>query len=247
MAILSKEEARIEKIIPELNALHRECKKTGLEMLNYAVQAGALLVQLKESVKHGEFEKTVERRCNFGLSTAKTYIKLSESWKEIKEDVGPDSTISGCLKLIPPRNEQNRQSLTISPKPGGVGGKSERGDEAKAGNLPQTDGVPVNSQLESDAACIRGGQHEYDEEACIKCHDPIPAAKEPPPQVVEEPIINNPFKVADGLFGQLIRCINACKGLDNKDPTQIKLHGDVTDSLHCAYEDFGLWKKAVRK
>jgi hypothetical protein len=123
---LIKSDLAIERLLPEINANHRECQKSGSEALNHAIQAGALLWKLKECVKHGEWKSLIESRCDFSLSSSKTYMLLSKSLPPILKangkNAGSDMTIRGGMKLIAeskPSKSQKASALTVSAKSGG--------------------------------------------------------------------------------------------------------------------------------
>lgn len=176
MGTLSKDVLKVERLLPEINANHRECIKSGREAVNHAIQAGELLLELKEAVKHGEWEETI-KRCDFSLATAKTYMTISDKLPEIMKSLGKEGpselTIRGGMKLIAeakkPKPSQIASAPAISPKAGGNGSHKTKSDAANT-----VDAVSVRKSEPIDpieAAC----QHEWDDEACTKCHAPRPS------------------------------------------------------------------------
>jgi hypothetical protein len=167
---LSKEVLEVERLLPEINANHRECHKSGSEALNHAIQAGQLLLKLKECVKHGEFMPLVEKRCDFSYDSAKTYMKISESLpailKKNGKTIGSDMTIRGGMKLI---GESN-------PKPASKPKRGENGSASPISPKPE-EAVVVEAEkiVPTSGDCPKGGDHERGADGtCEKCLDPPP-------------------------------------------------------------------------
>lgn len=164
---LAKELA-VEKLLPEINANHRECIKCGSDAIQHAIQAGELLLKLKESVKHGDWLPLIESRCDCTPRAAQNYMKivgLKAAIEKQGKDIGSDATIGGCLKMIGHSKSDsqkggNTNGVRISVPSGGDKGKKRQK------TTPQyVDPV--------EAAC----DHDFDDEACRKCHAPRPTKK----------------------------------------------------------------------
>jgi hypothetical protein len=92
-------------LIPEVKANWRELVKSGKESVKYAMQIGELLIRMKEHLKHGEFQKTIEERFDFSYDTARNWMKLAKELPPILKSlngdkVAQDLSLRGSLRLI---------------------------------------------------------------------------------------------------------------------------------------------------
>lgn len=147
--------SKLSVLLPKANEYHKKAQAAGKSVLEAAVAAGKTCLEIKEQVKHGEFESYVEEQADFSVSTAQRYMKLAQGYDEIMERLGPGQatniSITEGIKLLckaPTRN----------------GGKAA--DRAAFDQSPITD------------ECPKGGEHAWEEdeetgeEVCGKCHDP---------------------------------------------------------------------------
>lgn len=164
-------ELAVEKLLPEINANHRECIKCGKDAIQHAIQAGELLAKLKKSVKHGDWLALLEARCDCSARCATNYIRIAANLPELIKSQGKefvaDATVDGCIKLLghsktEPQKDSNRQSLPISNAPTTAGGNGKQRQKTTPQYVD-----PV------EAAC----EHDFDDEACRKCHAPKPVKK----------------------------------------------------------------------
>ncbi len=172
MSVLTKEQVTIEQLLPEINANHRECIKSGNDALKHAIQAGELLVKLKECVKHGEFQPLIESRCDFSLTSAKTYIKIATDLpavlKTSGKTAGADMTIRGGMKLIAEAKPQKASALTKSPTAADSNGKH-------ANNKPPPSATPPAEAVDLGKCPNCGGKKWKDDglgNVCAKCKHP---------------------------------------------------------------------------
>jgi hypothetical protein len=191
-AVKSKEdlanELVVEKLLPEINANHRECIKSGSDAIQYAIQAGELLLRLKGSVKHGEWLPLLEKRVDCTPRAAQNYMKIvgfKATLQKQGKDVSSDATIGGCLKMIgqskqsskPPKSNTN--GVRISPNTGGS--SSSKPSPPAAVEPPQSEPIQAPAAKETavkpTGPCPHGGEHDYDDEACRRCHDPKPKGR----------------------------------------------------------------------
>lgn len=244
---------QVERLVPQINKSHALAQEAGGTMLQHMLEAGRLLSELKEMVKHGEFEASVERSCEFSLTTARRYMKLFDYWPRLTEMMGEDEaaclSLEGACKLI----ESTKPKKTIPPEvviskgaaPFDVSGKGNRGPDI----------------------CPKGGAHEWKddegEEVCGKCYEPATVEGHAEDGGVDDAAClsgaedtvrgqgdrqgradnGHAFATADAAFTALIRSVDACQ----RGFAQEKLYGDVLQSLNIAYEDFKLWRKAFRQ
>jgi hypothetical protein len=238
---------QVERLVPQINKSHALAQEAGGTMLSHMLEAGRLLSELKEMVKHGEFEASVERSCEFSLTTARRYMKLFDHWPRITELMGEEEaaclSLEGACKLIeqqkPKKVDPPKEVKTKGAAPFDVSGKGNRGPDI----------------------CPRGGEHDWIPDtdgdlACGKCCEP---GDEVEGDAAEEAgaaggggedragdrggVRSAAFAEADAAFVALIRSVDTC----NRGFAHEKLYGDVLQSLNLAYEDFKLWRKAFRQ
>lgn len=66
-----------------INTAHQAAEKTAFAALDYARQAGELLIEAKARVKHGEWLPWLEANCEVVPRQAQKYIKLAENWDSL--------------------------------------------------------------------------------------------------------------------------------------------------------------------
>jgi hypothetical protein len=110
-----------------LNSLHRRVE----EGLQAALEAGNILIHIKETLPHGEFVKWIKSNCEFTTRTARNYMRAAAMHKtemisvlqdtdssEEKNDIVPPSLYS-CdfrrIELIKP-SSIDRQVAMIEPR-----------------------------------------------------------------------------------------------------------------------------------
>lgn len=164
-AILTKEQATVEKLLPDIRATHTEFLKSGQTTVDLARQIGDMLWKLKECVKHGEWQPLIEDRCELPMRTATAYMKLSGGWELLEKKEAAASTINGCIKLIcqsKPKKGGKRLAKPKAPKAAGSNGKHQQT------SAPQT------------GPCIRtGAEHKWGDDCdlpghkcCLECGEP---------------------------------------------------------------------------
>lgn len=147
--------SKLSVLLPKANKHHKEAQAAGKSVLEAAVAAGKACLEIKDQVKHGEFEAYIEEQADFSVGTAQRYMKLAQGYDEIMERLGPGQaaniSITEGIKLLckaPPRIE---------------------GKDARHASFGES---PISDQ------CPKGGEHVWEideetgEEVCGRCHDP---------------------------------------------------------------------------
>jgi vacuolar-type H+-ATPase subunit I/STV1 len=108
-------------LAPQISALHQEILKSDKGKLEFAFQAGELLIQAKAAVKadkKGGWLEYLEQKCHIPQTTASLYRRLAENKDAIKEVIENQQrvadnlkgegelSIRGALKLIPKTPKQ---------------------------------------------------------------------------------------------------------------------------------------------
>lgn len=73
----------IEQIATQINGCHKEIREHGLSMVQVAIKAGALLLEQKQKVGHGNWLGWVEGNLIFGGRTAQVYIQCYKNRDEL--------------------------------------------------------------------------------------------------------------------------------------------------------------------
>lgn len=140
MSTLTKEEATIERLLPDIRATHKEFIKSGQTTLDLARQIGDMLWKLKECVKHGEWTGLVESRCELQMRTARTYMEVAGGWELLEKKEAAASTINGCIKLIGQAKPKKGGKRPRKPKPP----KAAESNESQESNGTVSGGTSFN-------------------------------------------------------------------------------------------------------
>lgn len=150
MSTLTKEQVTIERLLPDIRATHKEFLKSGQETVDLARQIGDMLWKLKECVKHGEWVKLVEDRCEFAIRTAQTYMKVSGGWNLLEKKEAAATTIDGCVKLIGqanPKKGGKTNAVRKAPKAASASLSKPKTDTPKPASEPEPeDDGPLNDE-----------------------------------------------------------------------------------------------------
>lgn len=230
---LTKEQATVEKLLPDIRATHKEFLKSGQATVDLARQIGDMLWKLKECVKKGEWTELVEDRCEFTIRTATTYMKLSGGWELLEKKEAAATTIDGCVKLIgqsKPKTHKGGKRKVV-PKPAKSADNGKRGSETES---------PQPAAAEKPAGpCPHGGEHDYDDEACKRCHDPKPGVT----PTEDLPPAAKLFAKIDEHIGKVVRLLDDV----NRVAPNETLRKEIMASLEVANEDIRKWKKGAKK
>jgi hypothetical protein len=84
-------EKRLKELAQGIREAHDRCEEAANSMLQYAIQAGELLLEVKETAGHGNWLHWVKKNCRFEERTAQRYMKLARN-REILEANPPCMT-----------------------------------------------------------------------------------------------------------------------------------------------------------
>src|SRR5438477_13195410 len=85
-----------------INAAHQKVVRASASMVEHAIEAGNLLLQVKESLGHGRWLPWVETHCVFSERTAQRYTLIARGRKKLegKYDTVADLSLGAICKLI---------------------------------------------------------------------------------------------------------------------------------------------------
>lgn len=228
-AVVLKNQPKLEALSTKVNGIHQEILTSAKNTVMRAVEAGKWLIDMKDLLPHGHFEKYVEEHANFSVRTARRYIELNEKWPKIEQELGPDayiSTIDGCLKIVKPP-KPNRPSVTDFPPTEVSHDQSENGPEDDDGGTLELD--PSIAEAARDIRARREAAERDDGEGHSDAGSGVKPAKKTAKSI--EAALEKEF----GILTELLEDYHALKP-DN-------LHFDCQQSLDSCYGDFRSWKR----
>ena len=105
----------VEVLIDKVRAAHREAKAYASKAIERAYEAGDLLLLIKPTIKHGEWEAFLsERLPEVGIRQAQTYMKLARELP-VEKRTGSFLTIKGALRALEPPEDQPESKLEDEP------------------------------------------------------------------------------------------------------------------------------------
>ena len=90
-------------LVDRINTLHYEVEQHKTQMLLEARAAGELLLEAKDTVKHGEWLDWLEANFEGSGRTARAYMRIAAHWEKIGFKMAEGSaniSISEALKLV---------------------------------------------------------------------------------------------------------------------------------------------------
>jgi hypothetical protein len=69
----------VDVIATRINAMHREATKAAITAVELAIEIGAMLMEVKATLPHGEFGPWIRKHCEFTDRTARNYMKLAKA------------------------------------------------------------------------------------------------------------------------------------------------------------------------
>jgi len=64
----------VDVIATRINAMHREATKAAITAVELAIEIGAMLMEVKATLPHGEYGPWIRNHCEFTDRTARNYI-----------------------------------------------------------------------------------------------------------------------------------------------------------------------------
>ena len=98
----------------EINTIYGEMIIHGRITLEKAITIGGKLVEIKETLKHGEFGKWIDSALNFDQKTAERYMKLFSAREKLKIDTM--SNISSGLRFLDEEKRAKKPKASTSPR-----------------------------------------------------------------------------------------------------------------------------------
>jgi len=106
-----------------INSKHLEVKRLELTAKDVAAEVGDMLIEVKQSLPHGEFKKWVEDNCEFSYTKAREYMQVAKTKVTDFRHFEQSDSIIGVLSI-------NRKQAPKQPKP-----KMDKDDQRKVRKL----------------------------------------------------------------------------------------------------------------
>jgi hypothetical protein len=104
--------ASLAELAVQINAEHGNVEAAIRDGLAHARQAGALLLQAKAKVSHGDWLLWLEQNCKATPRTAQRYMELSQHWEEVIAMGGETLGLHGTLKLLHQKDDPDGSNAT---------------------------------------------------------------------------------------------------------------------------------------
>jgi hypothetical protein len=102
-AIVAKAEDSLQQLARHINEQHEQHVQATEQALDRARQAGALLIEVKDRLQHGQWLPWLRANCSqISERTARRYMTLARRWEEVvaKTDNVADLTYAEALRLL---------------------------------------------------------------------------------------------------------------------------------------------------
>ncbi len=150
--------------IDRLNDLHHRCERTYGEALELAVEAGRMLAQIKEELRHGAFGPWLEVHFDGSDRTAQRYMQLAAAAEEDPDRiVGP--SLSQAREQVARPRKMSTSEMGDAFRSAGV---TSQPATSPAGNATSTDLVaaaPTRDRKDQRASVLLGEARDAYEEA----------------------------------------------------------------------------------
>lgn len=195
---MSKKDHKFSDHIQKLNDLHKKAQIASDHLLQYAREAGGLLIEVKDDLPHGQFMKWVEENCDFSGSTARRYMRIHRGLT-----LGITSSPSGntTLTSLEAIEKLLRQDDSIlEPKP--------RKSQKAAPTAKATAKPPAEPDLPEWEDEIEGEEYDFSDnpEAFEECFGKDGAAED---AVTEEPHVPEKPKRTRDLYQTACNAVQA--------------------------------------
>jgi hypothetical protein len=93
----------LDPLLGKINDAHDRVEKAFQSCIELGFEAGLLLQEVKDKLKHGKFEAWVEGNCNFSARTARVYLRLASELPKLDDanrQRAADLSLRGVLKLL---------------------------------------------------------------------------------------------------------------------------------------------------
>jgi hypothetical protein len=223
-------------------------RKCGLEIGEAIHEAHDLLAG---DGRDGTFTTWVESETDIGISTAYNLLNVFRRAKKfpiletypptvaymLAPESVPDSALREMEKAV---KKGARPTIELAKETIAKFREATTRASGKSGQTSKTTATQTEAAKPS-GPCPHGGEHDYDDEACKRCHDPKPGVSvEPEPE--EATATGKLFTKIFEHLGKVTRLLDDLK----KAVPNSKYFDDVFASLECANQDLHKWRRAKK-
>lgn len=97
---LQPEELELTTLSDRINHLHLQIGRLAIEALDYARQAGELLLVVKAQLPHGEFQGWVDQHLHCGLRQTQKYMTIAREWSLLEQAKANSNSLLGVMDAL---------------------------------------------------------------------------------------------------------------------------------------------------
>jgi hypothetical protein len=92
----------LEELTARLITCHQRFESAAKRSLIYAKRAGAILLRIKDRMKHGEYLPFIESKLPFSIRTAQVYTRVAKKWWRVKKalSIEPHLDLDQVIRLL---------------------------------------------------------------------------------------------------------------------------------------------------
>ena len=84
----------MQELATQINEQHRLVEGAARATINYALQAGQLLLEAKSRCRHGQWQPWLEVNFEDSVRTAQSYMRIADHWPEIEAKAQSSALLS---------------------------------------------------------------------------------------------------------------------------------------------------------
>jgi hypothetical protein len=102
--------AQLEALLPQIQGQHEQVECHLAATLEYAQQAGELLIAAKKLTGHGGWLAYV-KKCGIPARTASDYMRIAKNWTKAKSATLPDLSYRGAIAYLRSKEKAEQEAL----------------------------------------------------------------------------------------------------------------------------------------
>jgi hypothetical protein len=143
---MSTKPTNLDLLAKKINAGHKKVLASFRTSVQHAKQVGLWLLEAKEQLVHGQWQKWVKKNCRFSYETAANYIRVASNEKEVNRNLqrNADLSLSEMLQSLVRARKPKHAKKTIS-----EGADNEDSTHKEDSTAKDNTAAPGNSKQES--------------------------------------------------------------------------------------------------
>jgi len=103
---------KLASLAESIRSEHDACLLAAADAVSHAISAGRKLIEVKESLAHGEFMPWVRLNCPFSQNTASKYMRVANLTSRLNLNDHPPGSINQALRMLTDEPPQENESPT---------------------------------------------------------------------------------------------------------------------------------------